>query len=178
MVYRHRRPENPIRTRKKWLSASEQLKMIDLLKHRANKLYLSPAGQALNMLSSTSWAHLNTLLRGVESCWVKSEAGQTFRSRRLNISFVSRSFMCGSTKSSAFAQQRSACLAHARAVPSVSKDSQPWFNIRLCEIFGLLNMLSHCWGHLNTALNSTSTNTQHVETLYSGQIQCICTQPP
>ena len=32
------------------------------------------------------------------------------------------------------------------AVPSVSKDSQPWFNMSLCEIFGMLNMLSHRWG--------------------------------
>ena len=30
--------------------------------------------------------------------------------------------------------------------------------------------------HLNTALNNTSTNAQHVESLYSGQIQCICTR--
>ena len=52
MVY-HMRPENPIRKRKKWLSDSEQLKMIDILKHRANPLVLSPT-QALNMLSSTS----------------------------------------------------------------------------------------------------------------------------
>ena len=51
MVYRHRRPENLIRKRKKLLSASEQLKMIDLVKHRANPLVLSPA-QALNILSA------------------------------------------------------------------------------------------------------------------------------
>ena len=52
MVY-HITPENPIRKRKKWFSDSEQLKMIDLLKHRANPLVLSPT-QALNMLSPTS----------------------------------------------------------------------------------------------------------------------------
>ena len=40
-----------------------------LVKLRANALDLSTV-QALNMLSSTSWAHLNTLLRGVERCWV------------------------------------------------------------------------------------------------------------
>ena len=96
MVYRHRRPENSIRKRKKWLSASEQLKMIDLLKHRANPLVLSPA-QALNILS----AFRNTpgcweLSSGDESCWVKFETGQTFFSRRLNFSFASRSSMCGS----------------------------------------------------------------------------------
>ena len=39
------------------------------VKQRANALDLSTV-QALNMLSSTSWAHLNTLLRGVERCWV------------------------------------------------------------------------------------------------------------
>ena len=50
MVY-HMRPENPIRKRKKWLSASDQLKMIDIFKHRANALDLSSA-QALNMLSA------------------------------------------------------------------------------------------------------------------------------
>ena len=44
-------------------------------------------------------------------------------------------------------------------MPSVSKDFQPLFSMSLCEIFGLLNMLSDCWGHLNTALNNTSTNT-------------------
>ena len=59
MVY-HMRPENPIRKKKKWLSDSEQLKMIDLLKHRANPLVLSPA-QALNKLS----AFRNTLVRDV-----------------------------------------------------------------------------------------------------------------
>ena len=117
------------------------------------------------------------VLSGVESCWGKFETGQTFRSTRLNISFVSQPSMRGSTKSSAFAQQRSTCWAHARPVPSVSKNSQPWFSMSLCEIIGLLNMLSNCWGHLNTALSNTSANTQHVESLYSGQIQCICTQP-
>ena len=50
------------------------------------------------------------------------------------------------------------------------------FNMSLCEIFGMLNMLSHCWGHLNTPLDNTSTNNQHVESLSSGQIQCICTR--
>ena len=50
MVY-HMRPENPIRKRKKWLSDSEQLKMIDILKRRANAQVLSPA-QALNMCST------------------------------------------------------------------------------------------------------------------------------
>ena len=190
------------------------------------------------MLSSTSWAHLNTPLRAVESCLVKF---QTFRTTRLNISFVSRSSRRGSTKSSAFAQQRPTCWAHARAVPSVHKtchgsfasfpcslecprswalslcccsilycfyaeshscfttsfilpfcphqwvrllevqpsifvfwgdeytsDSQPWFNISLCEIFGMLNMSSHCWGHLNTPLDNTSTNTQHGKNWNSG----------
>ena len=29
---------------------------------------------------------------------------------------------------------------------------------------------------MNTPLNNTSTNTQHVESLYSGQIQCVCTR--
>ena len=123
------------------------------------------------------WTPCWEVSSGVESCCVKFETGQTFRSTRLNISFVSRSSMCGSTKSSAFAQQRSTSWAHARAVPSVSKDSQPRFSMSLYEIFGLLNMLSHCWGHLNTELNNTSTSTQHVESLHSGQIQCICTQP-
>ena len=52
-------------------------------------------------------------------------------------------------------------------------DSQPWFNMSFC---GMHNMLSHCYGHLNTPLNNTSTNTQLVESLYSGQIQCICTR--
>ena len=107
---------------------------------------------------STSWAFFNTVLRGVESCWVKFKTDQIFCSTRLNISFVLRSSMRDSTKSSAFAQQRSTCWAHARTVPSVSKDSQPWFSMSLCEIFGLLNMLSNSWGHLNTALNNTSTN--------------------
>ena len=55
-------------------------------------------------------------------------------------------------------------------------DSQPWLYMGLCEIFRMLNMSSHCWGHLNTPLDNTSTNTQHVESLYSGQIQCICTR--
>ena len=31
-------------------------------------------------------------------------------------------------------------------------------------------MLSHCWGHLNTALNNTSAKSLHVQSLYSGQI--------
>ena len=79
MVY-HMRPENPIRKKKKWLSDSEQLKMIDLLKHRANPLVLSPT-QALNMLSSTSWAHSGTpcweVSSGVETYWEKFETGQT-----------------------------------------------------------------------------------------------------
>ena len=161
--------------RKPNLNAKKQ-KLVVCLKPRANALDLSTV-QALNMLSSTSWAHLNTLLRAAERCWVKFETGQTFFSTRLNISFVSRSSMCDSTKSSVFAKQRSTCWAHARPVPSVSKDSQQWFNMSLCEIVGLLNMLSHFWGHLNISLNNTSTNTQHVKSLYSGQIQCICTQP-
>ena len=57
-----------------------------------------------------------------------------------------------------------------------TSDSLPWFNLSLWEFFGMLNMLSHCWGHSNTPLDNTSTNTQHVESLYSGQIQCICTR--
>ena len=36
-------------------------------------------------------------------------------------------------------------------------------------------MLSHCWGLLNTPLNNNSTNNRHVESLYSGEIQCMCT---
>ena len=44
----------------------------------------------------------------------------------------------------------------------------------LCEICRMLNMC-HCWGHLNTPLDNTSTNSQYVESLDSGQIQCICT---
>ena len=86
------------------------------------------------MLSPTSWAHLNTMLRGVERCWVKFETGQTFRSTRLNISFVSRSFMCGSTKSRAFAQQRSTCWAHGRAVPSISKNCHGLFASFPCSL--------------------------------------------
>ena len=121
------------------------------------------------------WTLCWEVLSGVESCWVKCETGQTFCSTWLNISFVSRSSMCGSTKSSAFAEQRSTCWAYASAVPSVSEDSQPWFNMSLGENFGMLNMLSHCWGYLNTLLNSISTNTQQVESLHSGQIQCIFT---
>ena len=70
------------------------------------------------------WTPCWEVLSGVESCWVKFETGQTFRSTRLNISFVSRSSMFGSTKSNAFAQQRSTCWAHARAVPSISKNFQ------------------------------------------------------
>ena len=194
---------------------------------------------------STCWAQWTP-------CWevlslVESNLKLVKRSTRLNISFVPRSSMCGSTKSSAFAQQCSTCWAQARAVPSESKscyssfasfpcslqcprswtlslcccsslycfnaectllfyqvvflpfcphqwvsslavepsifvfwgdeytsDSLPWFNFSLCEIFGMLNMLSHCWGHLNTPLDHTST--QHVESLCSGQIQCICTR--
>ena len=85
MVY-HMRPENPIRKKKKWLSDSEQLKMIDLLKHRANPLVLSPT-QALNMLSSTSWAHSRTpcweVSSGVETCWEKFETGQTGQTTEL-----------------------------------------------------------------------------------------------
>ena len=42
---------------------------IYILKQSLNALGLSSA-QALNMLSSTSWKHLNTHLRGVEWCWV------------------------------------------------------------------------------------------------------------
>ena len=57
-----------------------------------------------------------------------------------------------------------------------TQDSRPWFNMSLCEIFRMLNMLSQCWGHLNTLLNNTLTNTQHVESLFSVQIQCICTR--
>ena len=38
-------------------------------KLRANAMDLSTV-QAVNLLSSKSWAHLNTLLRGVERCWV------------------------------------------------------------------------------------------------------------
>ena len=108
--------------------------------------------QQVERIWTTCWE----VLSSVESCWVKFETGQTLNSTRLNIFFVSRSSMRGSTKSSAFAQQRSTCWAQARAVPSVSKDSQPWWiNMSLCEILGLLNMLSHCWDHLNTALNNT-----------------------
>ena len=103
------------------------------------------------------WTPCWEMLSDVESCWGKFETGQTFRSTLLNISFVSQPSMRGSAKSSAFAQQRSTRWAHARPVPSVSKDSQPWFSLSLCEIFGLLNMLSNCWGHLNTALNKHST---------------------
>ena len=90
------------------------------------------------------WTPCWEVFNGVESCWFKFETGQTFSSTRLNIFLVSRSSMRGSTKSSAFAQQRSTCWAYARAVPSVSKDSQPWVNMSLCEIFGLLNMLRGC----------------------------------
>ena len=206
------------------------------LKPRANALDLSTV-QAVNMLSSTSWAHLNTMLRGVERCWVKFETGQTFRSTRLNISFVSRSFMCGSTKSSAFAQQRSTCWAHGRAVPSISKnchgsfasfpcslqcprsfhyvvvasftastlnprscfttsfflpfcphqwvrllevqptiftfwgdeytsDSQPWFNMSLCEIFGMLNIkTSKTWCRVIFEVIWTPRSTTPLQTL-------------
>ena len=76
------------------------------------------------MLSSTSWAHLTTLLRGVERCWVKFETGQTFRSTRLKIFFVSRSSMCGLTKSCAFAQQRSThaqCPAYPLGVEHICR---------------------------------------------------------
>ena len=104
-----------------------------LVKLRANALDLSTV-QALNMLSSTSWAHLNTMLRGVERCWVKFETGQTIRSTRLNISFVSRSTMRGSTKSSAFAQKRSTCWSDARAVPSISKNCNGSFASFPCSL--------------------------------------------
>ena len=57
-----------------------------------------------------------------------------------------------------------------------TSDSQPWFNMRICKILRMLNMLSHCWGHLKNSLDNTPTNTQHVESLYSEQIQCICTR--
>ena len=68
---------------------------------------------------STSWAQQVEriwtpcweVLSGDESCWFKFETGQTFSSTPLNILLVSRSSMRGSTKSSAFAQQRSICWA-------------------------------------------------------------------
>ena len=56
-----------------------------------------------------------------------------------------------------------------------TSSSQPQFNMSLYEIFRMLNMLTHCQGHLNTPLNNTSTDTQCVESLYNEQIQCICT---
>ena len=31
------------------------------------------------------------------------------------------------------------------------------FNMSFCEIFGMLNMSSHCWGNLNTPFDNTST---------------------
>ena len=121
------------------------------------------------------WTPCWEVLSGVESCWVKFETGQTFRSTRLNISFVSQPSMRGSTKSSAFAQQRSTCWAHARPVPSVSKNSQPWFSMSLCEIFGLLNMLSNCWGHLNTAVKCTDDETSTCKACKSTFYHCwIC----
>ena len=91
------------------------------LKPRANTLDL-PTIQALSMLSSTRWAHLNTLLRSVQRCWVLLAQIWNWSNFSLNISFVSLSSMCGSTKSSEFAQQRSTCWSHARAVPSISKN--------------------------------------------------------
>ena len=42
--------------------------------------------------------------------------------------------MCGSTKSSAFAQQRSTCWAHARAVPSISKNCHGSFVSFPCSL--------------------------------------------
>ena len=57
------------------------------------------------------WTPCWEVLSGDESCWFKFETGQTFSSTPLNILLVSRSSMRGSTKSSAFAQQRSTCWA-------------------------------------------------------------------
>ena len=63
---------------------------------------------------------------------------------------------------SAFAQQRSTCYQHVEstlgAVPSVSKDSQPWFNISLCEIFGI--ECSTCWVVVEVIWTPRSTTPQ------------------
>ena len=80
------------------------------------------------------WTPCWEVLSGVESCWVKFETGQTFRWTLLGISFVSRSFMRGSTQSSGFAQQRSTCWAHARAVCSVSKNCHGSFKSFPCSL--------------------------------------------
>ena len=176
MVY-HMRPENPIRKRKKWLSDSEQLKMIDILNHRANPLILSPA-QALNMLSSTSWAHSGTpcweVSSGVETYWEKFETGQTTELTHF-LCFAVIHVLLNKVEC-IYTATLNMLSPRTRSAQRILR-SQPWFNMSPCEIFGLLNMLSHCWGHLKTTLNNTSTNIQHVESLYSGQIQCICTQP-
>ena len=99
------------------------------------------------------------------------------KSSAFDVELTQNSEMCSSEEEVDFsAQQRSTWTwAQARAVPSVSKDSQPWWiNMSLCEIFGLLNMLSHCWGHLNTALIGQhlfggifqNSNTQHVKNFF------------
>ena len=153
------------------------------LKPRANALDLSTL-QALNMLSSTSWVHLNTLLRGVESCWVKFETSQTFRSTRLNISFVSRPPMRGSTKSSAFAQQRSTCWAHARSAQRIQGFSakiqhEPMWNIRTAQhVESLLRSFEHrAQRHLNKHLTCWElvqlTNPVHLHAALSHRSRCF-----
>ena len=86
-------------------------------------MYLKQSAIALD-LSTVQPLNMNTLLRGVESCWVKFETGQTFAQHGSTFPLL-----CGSTKSSAFAQQSSTCWAHARAVSSVSIGSLNISNI-------------------------------------------------
>ena len=174
MVY-HMTPENPIRKRKKWLSDSEQLKMIDILKHRANPLVLSTA-QALNKLN----AFRNTLLRGVERCWDllrKIWNWSNWSNNRANTFPLFRGHPCVARQSRVHlhsnAQRVEPTHAQCPAYPSLSAmiQHEPLWNLRIAQhVESLLRSF-------DTALNNTSTNTQYVESLYSGQFQCICTQP-
>ena len=75
--------------RKPNLNAKKQ-KLVVCLKPLANALDLSSV-QALNILSSTSWSHLNTLLRGVERCWVLLSQIWTWSNFSLN---TAQHFLC------------------------------------------------------------------------------------
>ena len=151
MVY-HMRPENPIRKRKSgWVPLNNwkwsiSLSIVQI--HWFCPLHkLSTCSQQIERIKEHLGDRCLAVLRLVEKNLklVKQHSEHT--------SFVSRSSMCCSTKSSAFTQQRSTCWAHARAVPSVSftLSHEPLLNLRTAQhVESLLRSFEHrAQQHLN-----------------------------
>ena len=121
------------------------------LKPRANALDLSTV-QALNMLSSKSWAHLNILLRGVER-------GHPCVAQQSRVHLHSNA--------QRFKPMHAQCLAY----PRIFSHYSAWAFVKSSDC-------STCWVIVEVIWTPRSTTPQQtLESLYSGQIQCICTQP-